>query len=66
METNYQLFYRDNGRIEKMQMQAVCADMARKYFELIRPDAEVVHVTNDPLPMTVEYVENLVNTNHLN
>ncbi len=60
METNYQLFYRDNGRIEKMQMQAVCAEMARKYFELIRPDCDVIYVTNDPLPMTAEYVEELL------
>jgi len=66
METNYQLFYRDNGRIEKMHMQGISKEMVRKYFELIRPDAEVVHVTNDPLPMTVEYVENLMNAKLFN
>jgi hypothetical protein len=66
METNYQLFYRDNGRIEKMQLQAISKDMAEKFFTLLRPDCEIIHITSDPIPMTVEYVENLMNANLLN
>lgn len=65
METNYQLFYRAEGVIEKINLQAVSKDMAKKFFTLLRPDAEIVHITKDPVPMEVEYVENLLSANLL-
>ena len=59
------MFYKAFGRIEKINMQAVSKEMATKYLTLIHPHAEVVYVTNDPIPMEVEYVENLMNANLL-
>ncbi len=65
MEKSYQLFYRDSGRTEKIQLQAISKDMAEKFFTLLRPDCKIIHITSDPIPMTVEYVENLMNANLL-
>ncbi len=65
MQTNYQVFYRDNQRIEKINLQGINKDMAVKFFALLRPDVEVVHVTDDPTPMTTQYVENLIEANLL-
>ena len=66
METNYQLFYRAQGRIEKMNLQATDKRMAKKFFSLLRPEAEIVYLTNDPIPLEPEYVENLMSTNLIN
>ena len=66
METSYQLFYRAQGGVEKINLQAVNKDMAKKFFSLLRPDAEIVHITNDPIPMEPEYVENLMSANLIN
>ena len=62
---NYQVFYKAFGSLQKMNMQAVSEDMVRKYLTLIHPEAEVVYVTNDPIPIEVVYVENLLNANLL-
>ncbi len=56
METNYQLFYND-GQLRRIVLRAVSEEMAVKHFELLRPDAFVVYVTDDPIPMEPEYVE---------
>ena len=63
---NYQVFYKAFGSLQKMNMQAVSEDMVRKYLTLIHPEAEVVYVTNDPIPMDTEYVENLMSANLIN
>ncbi len=59
---NYQLFYREDGLIRKINLQAVCEEMARKYFNLLRPDCEIVFVTNDELPMPISSVQALLET----
>ena len=66
METSYQLFYRAQGGVEKMNLQATDKRMAKKFFSLLMPEAEIVHITNDPTPMEPEYVENLMSANLTN
>ncbi len=62
MET-YQLFYRDSEGVKKINLRATTEDMARKFFECLRPDAEIVKITDDVIPMEVEYVRQLSTTN---
>ncbi len=63
MEKSYQLFYRDSEGLKKLNLRATTEDMARKFFECLRPDAEIVKITDDVIPMEVEYVKNLLTTN---
>ena len=65
-EKQYQLFYRSQGGIEKINLRAIDKHMAKKFFSLLRPDAEIVYMTDDPIPMEPEYVENLMNANLIN
>ena len=66
METSYQLFYRAQGEVEKMNLQATDKRMAKKFFSLLMPEAEIVYMTDDPIPMDTEYVENLMSGNPIN
>ncbi len=63
MEKAYQLFYRDSEGVKKLNLRATTEDMARKFFECLRPDAEIVKITDDVIPMEVDYVRQLSTTN---
>ncbi len=58
MEKQYQLFYRHESQVRKINLRATCEDMAKKFVKALLPECEVIYVTDDPIPMTCEYVRN--------
>lgn len=46
MEKQYQLLYKEADQVKTMHLRAVSAEMAKKFFSLIRPDCEVVEIIN--------------------
>ncbi len=57
MEKHYQLFYKETGEVKKMNLRATDEHTAKRFFRVLHPECEIVYVTDDPIPMTCEYVQ---------
>ncbi len=60
MEKQYQLFYRDAGQTRKITLQAFNEDMAKQFFGVLRPDCQIVYITDDAVPMEPDYVDEMI------
>lgn len=60
-EKQYQLFYRENGsNIKLCNLRATDKRMATKFFNILRPECEVVHITSEPTPVSFEQIDRLL------